>query len=162
MYIYNNKIAITDIVENTMAIKNKLAQNGEVLIFENNRPQFILMDISRYEELIKNKDNETESNPVENEECNEEVDVKTLLNKIGRNIFIEYYHDFKNGQNIEEKLPSYLSLSSKQSRITSARKIFINNLHIEALELIANSNRLEEETLDRAKVILKSEIGKKR
>lgn len=159
MYIYNNKIEITHIVENTMALKNNLAQNGEVLIFENDKPQFILMDISRYEELIKNKNNETENNSAENVDCNEEIDVKTLLNKIGRNIFVEYYYEFKKDQNMEEKLPSYLSLSSKQSRITSARKIFVNNLHIEALELIANSNRLEEETLDRAKMILISECG---
>lgn len=91
--------------------------------------------------------------------------VEKRLKSIGMNIFVSYYLDFKNSKQDRGKLASKLlkdnpkasSLDAQKTRISNARKIFEENLQIDALEIITNSERVGESVINRAKEILNSE-----
>ena len=67
---------------------------------------------------------------------------------------MDYYYIFKEDINPEEKLPDNFTLNSRRSRCSSARKIFRNSLEIASLNNIVQSFRLDNDTLNNAKVIL--------
>lgn len=89
------------------------------------------------------------------------MNLNRTLYTIGKQIFIKYYHFFKN--------PNYTSADSiniikedytnksKFSRFNHARMIFNKNLNIEALNNIITS-RLPIDTITKAKELLKQEL----
>lgn len=58
-----------------------------------------------------------------------------------------------------EENPNARKLSGQFIRINFIRKIFTNDLQKEALEIILNSNRLNEKTIKKAEEIIKREFS---
>ena len=141
-------VAISEIKEDSSKIFDMVENEGELFVFEDNKPKIVLLSLEKYEELFKSVERQVIRPSDES--------VESLLNKIGKKIFIDYYYDFKEELNLNEKL-SMFTLASRRSRASAARRIFSRNLEIEALENIINSYRLDEDTLAKAKEILESE-----
>jgi prevent-host-death family protein len=144
----------SDLENDFEGVCERAEREKELIVFRNNKPAYVIMTIEHYESMRgegMNKDNETE------EQSNESLE--TLLNKIGKKTFVDYYYVFKEDVNPEEKLPDNFTLNSRRSRSSSARKIFKNGLEIAALNNIIQSSRLDDDTLDNAKTILGNEIG---
>lgn len=147
-------ISKSDLENNFEGVCDKLEEKKELIVFSNNKPTYVIMTIEQYqsmEDKYINKDNESEEQSDES--------LETLLNKIGKKIFVDYYYVFKEDINPEERLSDNFTLNSRRSRSSSARKIFKNGMEIAALNNIIQSFRLDEDTLDNAKIILKNEIG---
>lgn len=94
------------------------------------------------------------------------MDLIRLLNSVGKEIFVNYYYDFKN-QNINtkefaikllEENPRANSLNAQNTRISKARKIFENGLEKDALKIIINSKKLNDAVKKKAETILSNEI----
>lgn len=92
--------------------------------------------------------------------------VNRMLNSVGKKIFVDHYYEFKDlniskdllAKKLLEENPNARKLSGQFIRISFARKIFANNLQKEALEIILNSNRLDEKTIKKAEEIIKREF----
>lgn len=144
-----------DLQEDFERVCERLKTEKEAYIFQNNKPTHVIMTIERYKELM---DDNTLIDPLEDVS---DDGLETLLNKIGKSTFVEYYYVFKEDNNPEEKLSETdFTLNSRRSRSSSARKIFREGLEIAALNKIIQSSRLEEEILNVAKEILEIETGK--
>lgn len=86
------------------------------------------------------------------------------LNSIGKSIFVKYYYEFKDGsfdnQRMAQKLfdenPKASSVGAQSTRISNARGIFENKLHIDALENIVHS-KVDSVTIENAKKLLREE-----
>lgn len=152
---FNKIISYDELQNNFSEVCSRLKFENEAFIFENNKPTHVIMTVKYYQQLLEGIN--TESN-VKNDES-----VETLLNKIGKKIFVDYYYSFKEDNNPEEQLPSGedgFTLNSRRSRSSSARKIFRERLEIDALENIIESFRLDEVTLTKARKILSQETNK--
>lgn len=90
------------------------------------------------------------------------METSRILNSIGKEIFIIYYFIFKNSITTDiVKILIKDGVSNEAGariRVGNAKKIFNNNLQIEALQLIINSNRISYATKEKAKRILLEEI----
>lgn len=94
------------------------------------------------------------------------IDVTRLLNSVGKKIFVDYYQDFKkkyiDKDELAQKLlyenPNAKKIGGQITRISCAQRIFANNLNLEALSIILSSNRLNNETLAKARRILNEEM----
>ena len=90
------------------------------------------------------------------------METSRILNSRGKEIFIIYYFIFKNSITTDiVKILIKDGVSNEAGariRVGNAKKIFNNNLHIEALQLIINSNRISYATKEKAKRILLEEI----
>ena len=57
----NNIISASDISADTKEINDKLADNPELIVFDNNKPQFVILSLERYEQIssieVKNETN---------------------------------------------------------------------------------------------------------
>lgn len=92
-------------------------------------------------------------------------DVSRLLESVGKKIFIDYYNYFKNinvdKRELAEKLllenPNANTIGGQVTRVNCARRIFENNLEIEALNIIIKSRRLDEDTINKAENLLRTE-----
>jgi hypothetical protein len=60
MKIIDKCISVTDIRKNASFYINNIGTTGERLIFVNNKPKAVLIDIHIYEELLKSRDIEFE------------------------------------------------------------------------------------------------------
>ncbi len=92
------------------------------------------------------------------------MDLVRTLNSVGKTIFIKYYYDFKL-KTREECISNFVEPYTdyaKSTRTGHAQRIFRENKQIEALSIIIESNRLDEETISRAKEILLEENGKRK
>ncbi len=85
------------------------------------------------------------------------------LGSIGKKCFVDNYYDFKNCADKNELAKKLLdnncnavSLSAQLTRINYALWIFENNLEKEALEIIINSNRLDDKTKNKAKFLIQT------
>ncbi|QOR36886.1 hypothetical protein IMX26_08795 [Clostridium sp. 'deep sea'] len=96
-------------------------------------------------------------------------DINRWLNSVGKKIFVDYYYNFKQinldkntfAQRLLEENPNATRISGQLTRISCAQRIFRNNLQIEALLLIIDSNRLSNATINKARAILEKEsLGK--
>lgn len=134
-------------------LERKIAVIEEGFLFQNNRPTHVIMTIEKYEELQKKEQGAVMENV--------SIDsLETLLNKIGKKIFVDYYYVFKQNNNPEAALEvEGFTIASRRSRSSSARSIFKNNLQIVALNNIIVSDRVDYETIQKAKKILLSETG---
>jgi len=87
------------------------------------------------------------------------MDLVRTLNSVGKSTFVKYYYNFKNESRdacivaFEENYTD----NAKSTRVGHAQRIFRENKHIEALEIIIASSRVDAETWKRAKEILSSE-----
>ena len=87
------------------------------------------------------------------------MDLIRTLNSIGKSTFVKYYYNFKNKSReacilaFEENYTD----KAKNTRVGHAQRIFNENKNLEALEIIATSSRVDIQTLQRAREILKEE-----
>ncbi|SMB82590.1 Antitoxin Phd_YefM, type II toxin-antitoxin system [Desulfonispora thiosulfatigenes DSM 11270] len=150
----NRIVSINELENNFSEFCSKLKSENEVYIFQDNKPTHVIMTIEHYQNLLEGASSESN-------EANDDS-IEKLLNKIGKRIFVDYYYIFKEDNNPEEQLPSGdngFSLNSRRSRSSSARKIFREDLEIDALENIVQSSRLDDITLTKARKILSQETS---
>lgn len=147
------KIVTVEELADFQELERKIAMTEEGFIFQNNRPTHVIMTIEKYEELQEKEAKSTGDHV--------SVDgLETLLNKIGKKIFVDYYYVFKQDNNPEVALEMEgFTIASRRSRSSSARSIFKNNLQIAALNSIIASDRVDLETIQKAKEILESETN---
>ena len=90
--------------------------------------------------------------------------LKLLFKGIGKEVFIKYFDLFSNPElkitDIIKHLPKKYTEKSKNSRTYKARKIFSENLEIEALKEITSSKRLSYETIQLAKELIQKRKDK--
>ena len=87
------------------------------------------------------------------------MDLVRVLNSVGKSTFIKYYYNFKN-KSREECIMLFdedFTDKAKGTRTGHAQRIFRENKHIEALTIIADSNRVDDTTRKRATEILRAE-----
>jgi len=86
------------------------------------------------------------------------VTVEKHIKAIGMRIFIKYYDFFKRGTDVINKLEDEgFTLKSCRSRQSKARKVFREDLQIQALEMVVNAKKVDTETRINAEVLLKEE-----
>ena len=82
------------------------------------------------------------------------------LNSIGKSAFVKYYYNFKNETRdacIAAFTENYTD-KAKSTRTGHAQRIFREGMQKDALQLIINSNKVGDETIARAREIMKSEL----
>ncbi|MDR1630143.1 MAG: hypothetical protein LBS36_08035 [Oscillospiraceae bacterium] len=87
------------------------------------------------------------------------MDLIRVLNSVGMSTFIKYYYNFKN-KSREECITAFeepYTDKAKSTRTGHAQRIFRENMHLEALEIIAKSNRVDPITAHSAKEIMLAE-----
>jgi hypothetical protein len=86
-------------------------------------------------------------------------ELRNLLGKIGKRVFVEYFREFGDSnisaQEMIDLLPHKYTLKSRATRTYKSRRIFRESLEKEALSIIANSDRLEFDTVVKARALLK-------
>lgn len=92
------------------------------------------------------------------------VDLETTLKAVGKEVFVNFYYDFKYKElgfsQLAEKIykENPKSRTAGQSRrIYRAYHIFENNRQVEALRIIINSSKVTDKTIQRAKELLLEE-----
>ena len=87
------------------------------------------------------------------------MDLVRTLNSVGKSTFIKYYYNFKNNSReacimqFEEPFTD----KAKLTRTGHAQRIFREGMNIEALKIIVDSVRVDDEMRKRAKEILDEE-----
>ncbi|TQR14734.1 hypothetical protein [Psychrobacillus soli] len=89
------------------------------------------------------------------------------LRSIGKEIFVEYFEEFRDlnvdREELSKKLlkdnPKAISLDAQKTRISNARKIFELKMEKEALENIVKSDRLKDNIREKAKRIANTIIN---
>jgi hypothetical protein len=90
----------------------------------------------------------------------DENELKNLLNKIGKRIFVQYFHEFGDlgipPQDLVVLLQSEESFQPQATatRVTNARRIFHDGLEEKALSIISESVRVERKVADEASALL--------
>lgn len=89
------------------------------------------------------------------------MNLRKLLKDVGMAVFIKYYYDFKSKENKEcvSIIEEPYTPKSKSGRTSKAKQIFRNDLQIDALRTITNSNRIDESIIKKAKEILREETN---
>lgn len=94
------------------------------------------------------------------------TDLIRLIKSIGQSTFVRYYREFADlslsNQDVASMLPSEYTLKSRNSRTSKARRIFREGLEENALNLISDSERVDAETSNRARVLLNRRMFPKR
>ncbi|MCL2603547.1 MAG: hypothetical protein FWD90_03630 [Defluviitaleaceae bacterium] len=96
------------------------------------------------------------------------MDTERLLNSVGKEIFINYFYDFKNcsdknslAQILLNENPKATKLGGQITRISCATRIINDKNALEqALEMIINSKRLSVLVITKARDIRLKEIGR--
>lgn len=87
-----------------------------------------------------------------------QTDVNGLLNKIGKRIFVQFYHEFRDlsisNQDVISMLPAEFTFKSRTSRTSKSRRLFREHLDHEALSIIASSDRVDAESASSARALL--------
>ncbi len=89
-----------------------------------------------------------------------ETDLDRLIRSIGKSTFVRFYEEFSDptisDQEMVELLPAEYTLHSRRTRTTKARRILREGLEDDVLWLIANSDRVDAETAQKVRVLLKN------
>ena len=87
------------------------------------------------------------------------MDLIRTLNSVGKSTFVKYYYNFKNKSREEciDLFDENYTDKAKATRTGHAQRIFREDKNIEALELILQSNRVDDYTLKVAREILAQE-----
>jgi len=87
-----------------------------------------------------------------------ETDLVRLLNSVGKSTFVRYYRQFSDRslshEDLVDLLPKEYTLKARHTRVSKVRRILDEGLHQQALELIAKSERVDEQTARRARELL--------
>ena len=87
------------------------------------------------------------------------MDLVRVLNSVGKSTFVKYYYNFKDKSRDEciMLFDEDFTDKAKSTRTGHAQRIFRENKHIEALTIIAGSNRVDDATRKRAMELLRTE-----
>ena len=87
------------------------------------------------------------------------MDLVRVLNSVGKSTFVKYYYNFKDKSRDEciMLFDEDFTDKAKGTRTGHAQRIFRENKHLEALTIIADSNRVDDTTRKRATEILRAE-----
>ena len=87
------------------------------------------------------------------------MDLVRVLNSVGKSTFVKYYYNFKDKSRDEciMLFDEDFTHKAKGTRTGHAQRIFRENKHLEALTIIADSNRVDDATRKRATEILRAE-----
>ena len=88
------------------------------------------------------------------------IDLVRVLSSVGKATFVKYYYNFKN-KNRNECILGFeedYTEKAKGTRTGHAQRIFRENKHIEALEIIIASTRVDDLTRKKAREILREEM----
>ena len=87
------------------------------------------------------------------------MDLIRVLNSVGKSTFVKYYYNFKTLSRDEcvYRFEEDYTDKAKSTRTGHGQRIFRENKHIEALEIIIKSDRVDFITRSRAKEILAKE-----
>ena len=87
------------------------------------------------------------------------MDLVRVLNSVGKSTFVKYYYNFKYKSRDEciMLFDEDFTDKAKGTRTGHAQRIFRENKHLEALTIIADSNRVDDATRKRATEILMQE-----
>ena len=151
---FDQFIPLSRVLSDFDEVKTLLNKYGEVVIVLDDQPQYRITMIDRTENVTSGELLETHR-----KETSKGESVMEILNKIGKSTFIEHYYDFKFNRTAADELSEDFTMNSKRSRTSKARKIFRENLQIEALKIIMASKRLDQMTVDRAKEIYDKEMS---
>jgi hypothetical protein len=84
--------------------------------------------------------------------------IERLLNSVGKEVFVRYFDHFQDFSRSNEEVAAFLpekyTLQSRRSRTSTARRIVREGLSRDALELISSSDRLDPETMSKARLLL--------
>lgn len=87
------------------------------------------------------------------------VVINKLLNRVGMKVFIKYFESFNNpkltNNDIVELFEEDFTTKSKISRTSKARKLIRENALVDILEVIINAKKIDVETIEKAKFLLK-------
>lgn len=152
---YNQFVPLSQVLVDFGTVEQLLSQYGEVVIVKDDRPKYRITTIDGEGDIM------TQADPNSPRKATSKgAETMEILNKIGKSTFIEHYYDFKHDLTPADDLPEDFTTNSKRSRTSKARKIFREGLHLEALQIIINSNRLDPKIVNRAKEIYEKEISK--
>ena len=152
---FSQFIPLSQVLNDFDEVESLLAVYGEVIVVVNDRPKYRISAITKSAEKLP----QSSLQSVHTEQ-KKGVSTMDILNKIGKSTFIEHYYEFKNSLIQPDDLPENFTLNSKRSRTSKARKIFRDGLQLDALQIIINSGRLEQDVIDKAKQIYEKEIAK--
>ena len=87
------------------------------------------------------------------------MDLVRVLNSVGKSTFVKYYYNFRDKSRDEciMHFDEDFTDKAKSTRTGHAQRIFRENKHIEALTIIAGSNRVDDATRKRAMELLRTE-----
>ena len=87
------------------------------------------------------------------------MDLVRVLNSVGKSTFVKYYYDFRDKSRGEciMLFDEDFTDKAKSTRTGHAQRIFRENKQIEALTIIANSDRVDDVTRNKAMEILSQE-----
>jgi anti-sigma28 factor (negative regulator of flagellin synthesis) len=148
----NKIISVKDIATHDRMMLESRLEKGCLFIFDDNKPKYVLMTMEEYSNLTEKDSNITSTKSRVGDE-----EVVEALNAIGKKVFVDYYYIFKKDDSPEEQLSTEYTLNSRRSRSSKARKLFKENKNIEALKLIIESERLDDDTRQIALKILEEE-----
>ena len=86
----------------------------------------------------------------------DKAELNILLGKIGKQIFVKYFREFGDSEKISNQemialLPNEYTFNSRKSRTAKARRIFRERLEEQALSIIVESSRVDEEVVINAR-----------
>lgn len=87
----------------------------------------------------------------------EQVLIESLLSKMGKKFFLDYYEAYASGEDLMKLIPvGIYTYNSVQTRVSTMRRIFRENLNLKALIYILEKggSRLDDESLELAKEII--------
>ena len=87
------------------------------------------------------------------------MDLVRVLNSVGKSTFVKYYYNFRDKSRDEciMLFDEDFTDKAKSTRTGHAQRIFRENKHLEALTIIAESNRVDDATRKRAMELLRTE-----
>ena len=78
-----SKIITAEDLKDFEKVKSKITDNGEVYVFEHNRPAYVVMSVEQYDLMFEKMKHNYGASPDSNE------NLETLINKVGKKIFVE-------------------------------------------------------------------------
>ena len=145
-------------------IFNKYCVNGEWFKLDQKELDLIKLNCETMDGILVTDEIETEIK-IETEIDNitdtygiSKLQLEVLIKAIGMKTFIEYYDNFKNDS--PQEITHYINLhenyalNSIRTKVSGGKKIFKENMEMQALEIISKSERVEEQIREKALILL--------
>ncbi len=123
------------------------------------------VDVETFDFLMKMKKNLDKVYSTDSSKTNKKLDIEKTLRSIGKKAFVDCYDILKKAKkddkwNIVHLIKKYggaKNENSARTKVSVGKKIFNENMEKEALQNIITSKKVDEETKNRALIILQRE-----